>query len=283
MNSMASRGPVLTPLFAMLFACGCNGILGIEEMHFNPDATTGPDAGNNDGMGPPVLSDATVGDAPSPAFDGGSDALGATDGIAASDSMVEMDAPVAACTEDGSAGSVCGTVTYGSWSACSYGATCDNSGSRTRSVMTPTCAAGACSVVTTSQNDTSGCARNTNGTNCGTNEACNNGTCACAPACASKNCGPDGCGGSCGSCSGGNYYCDGTQTCQCTPNAGCVSGGGVGNVCGADDGCGGPCTCDGANGESCGTNNICCHNDTQYCFTNGDCCSNNCVGNACQG
>jgi hypothetical protein len=58
----------------------------------------------------------------------------------------------------------------------------------------------------------------------------------CAPKCGGKACGPDGCGGQCGSCAGTNATCDLTGKCQCTPYCG-------GRVCG-DDGCGGTCgTC----------------------------------------
>jgi hypothetical protein len=35
----------------------------------------------------------------------------------------------------------------------------------------------------------------------------------CQPDCASKNCGDDGCGGSCGDCLAGSEYCDPAQTC----------------------------------------------------------------------
>ncbi len=57
---------------------------------------------------------------------------------------------------------------------------------------------------------------------------------ACAPACGGRECGDDGCGGSCGTCSGGgtcsNGVCGGGS---CTPDC-------AGRECG-DDGCGGSC------------------------------------------
>ncbi|MEW6431281.1 MAG: hypothetical protein AB1730_07205 [Myxococcota bacterium] len=65
-------------------------------------------------------------------------------------------------------GQSCGTTQYGAWSACNYAATCDNSGSRTRSVTTFTCNAGTCGSNGSTETDTSGCARNTDGTECGT-------------------------------------------------------------------------------------------------------------------
>lgn len=62
---------------------------------------------------------------------------------------------------------------------------------------------------------------------------------ACAPDCAGKQCGPDGCGASCGTCGAG-------QTC----NAGLCEGGACAPACGGkqcgSDGCGGTCgTCGG--------------------------------------
>ena len=65
------------------------------------------------------------------------------------------------------------------------------------------------------------------------NHICANGVCECAPTCEGKECGDDGCGGSCGQCVGlPNHICvDGV--CECSPNC-------EGKVCGAD-GCGGTC------------------------------------------
>ncbi len=91
---------------------------------------------------------------------------------------------------------------------------------------------------------------------CGTGQLCDpvDGLCkpnpnACMPVCTGKVCGPDGCGGSCGACSG---TCDASGQCvgTCTPACG-------GKVCGPD-GCGGSCgtcssgTCDGS-GQCVGT------------------------------
>jgi GH25 family lysozyme M1 (1,4-beta-N-acetylmuramidase) len=61
---------------------------------------------------------------------------------------------------------------------------------------------------------------------------CTGGPCApCQPACDGKQCGDDGCGGSCGSCTGPSACTDGK--CLCAPSC-------HGKQCG-DDGCGGSC------------------------------------------
>eukprot|EP01117_Protostelium_nocturnum_P007487 TRINITY_DN2678_c0_g1_i3.p1 TRINITY_DN2678_c0_g1~~TRINITY_DN2678_c0_g1_i3.p1 ORF type:complete len:1126 (-),score=283.22 TRINITY_DN2678_c0_g1_i3:1037-4414(-) len=70
----------------------------------------------------------------------------------------------------------------------------------------------------------------------------------CTPSCSGKNCGFDGCGGSCGTCdSAGTCSSSGTcQTCQKNCN---------GKSCG-DDGCGGTCgIC--ASGDTCSTSGTC--------------------------
>lgn len=61
--------------------------------------------------------------------------------------------------------------------------------------------------------------------------ACQNGDCVCVPKCDGKECGPDGCGGSCGDCLPG-AGCQG-GICECIPNC-------TGKECG-DNGCGGSC------------------------------------------
>ena len=75
---------------------------------------------------------------------------------------------------------------------------------------------------------------------------CVNFHCSCQSNCAGKQCGDDGCGGSCGTCPGG-YVCQ-NGLCQCLPNCG-------GKQCGAD-GCGGTCgSCN--QGYHCTPNGIC--------------------------
>jgi hypothetical protein len=79
------------------------------------------------------------------------------------------------------------------------------------------------------------------GVTCLSGQACNpvNGQCGgtCIPACVGKSCGPDGCGLTCGTCSGATPVCDATGQCvaACTPSC-------SGTTCGPD-GCGGTCSC----------------------------------------
>lgn len=79
------------------------------------------------------------------------------------------------------------------------------------------------------------------GGSCGTcpqGQTCNSfGQCVssgCTPACAGKECGPDGCGGTCGTCPAGKV-CNAQGLCEATCTPSCV-----GKECG-DDGCGGSC------------------------------------------
>ncbi len=69
---------------------------------------------------------------------------------------------------------------------------------------------------------------------CLANEACVNNVCTCQPDCAGRECGDDGCGGTCApGCFGFDSCDDATGQCSCTPDC-------VGRECG-DDGCGGTC------------------------------------------
>lgn len=71
--------------------------------------------------------------------------------------------------------------------------------------------------------------------------------CGCVPQCAGKQCGDDGCGGSCGQCAAGRT-CSAAGVCQCAPSC-------TGRTCG-DDGCGGSCgTC--GNGQFCSPAGAC--------------------------
>lgn len=74
----------------------------------------------------------------------------------------------------------------------------------------------------------------------------------CPKACAGKECGPDGCGGTCGDCAQG-WVCNGGGLCElapldCVPNCG-------GRECGPN-GCGGSCGVCGSE-QVCGTNGTC--------------------------
>ena len=83
----------------------------------------------------------------------------------------------------------------------------------------------------------------------------------CTPSCEGKVCGPDGCGGECGTCDSG-FKCDDAGACQvCTPS--CLDEEGNTKVCG-DDGCGGSC------GE--------CEAETDVCGPDGQCYSASCAG-----
>jgi hypothetical protein len=117
------------------------------------------------------------------------------------------------------------------------------------------------------------CGPDGSGGSCGTCpgiQTCNgSGQCvACVPACTGKMCGPDGCLGSCGNCPP-MQTCDGNGQCVCTPSC-------LGKVCG-DDGCGGSCgTC--APGWLCGAGS--CSIDPNSCdpVSNMGCASpNQCV------
>ena len=89
------------------------------------------------------------------------------------------------------------------------------------------------------------CACDPGTTPCGANccapgQACHQGAC-CAPACAGKECGPDGCGGECSSCANG-WDCQ-TGICVCQPAC-------AGKECGLD-GCGGTCAPGCTGNENC--------------------------------
>jgi len=76
-----------------------------------------------------------------------------------------------------------------------------------------------------------------------------NGICTCQPACTGKSCGSDGCGKTCGTCTGPQDACVAGQ-CVCQPAC-------AGKVCG-DDGCGKPCgTCPGAQDACIGGQCVC--------------------------
>ncbi len=105
---------------------------------------------------------------------------------------------------------------------------------------------------------------------CAPGEACFQGQC-CTPDCAGRQCGDNGCGGSCGSCLGQDQ-CNASGICEpppCEPSC-------TGLECG-NDGCGGSC-------GSCGLYSACV-SGTCLCEFNcaGNCCAPNdkCVGGQC--
>ncbi|MGZ3455242.1 MAG: hypothetical protein ACXVEF_36905 [Polyangiales bacterium] len=162
-----------------------------------------------------------------------------------------------ACTRP-TDGSSCGTVTYGAWSACAgFSSTCDTAGTRTRSVLTPTCAGGTCTTVTTTETGT--CTRTTDGTSCQTTAY-----------------------GSWSTCGGFATACDstGSQSRSKTTYA-CASGACKGTA-GSESR---SCTRSVANGTGCGTGKYCCSggcyakNDKNHCSSCGIVCnSGSCVG-----
>jgi hypothetical protein len=135
---------------------------------------------------------------------------------------------------------------------------------------------GACVDLQTDEAHCGGC-----GLPCGPTEGCVGGGCVCVPDCWARECGSDGCGGSCGTCPGG-AGCRADGTCECLPSC-------SGRECGSD-GCGGTCPpgcsggwiCGGAglcqcSGTPCGT--ACCYVG-QVC-TGSSCCTPSCSGREC--
>ncbi len=124
---------------------------------------------------------------------------------------------------------------------------------------------------------------------CAANEDCRSGTCVCVPACTSRTCGPDGCGGTCPPGCGTGFTCSATGTCTCSGTvcgSACCSAGQVcnagacctpncaGRTCGPD-GCGGSCP------PGCGTGLTC--SATGTCTCSGTVCGAACcpAGDAC--
>jgi hypothetical protein len=96
-----------------------------------------------------------------------------------------------------------------------------------------------------------GCGRTTDCGGCDPGLTCDGGLCVpvCTPTCGGRECGDDGCGGSCGSCLDGRT-CDGDGRCVdgCTPAC-------TGRECGGD-GCGGSCgSC--PSGQTCTATGMC--------------------------
>lgn len=143
----------------------------------------------------------------------------------------------------GTSGISCGAgVSYGSWSGCGgFSGTCDETGTRTRSVTTYACGSGTCQSSTTTE--TGACSRNTNGTSCGstgyggwgacggfsntcdetgtrsrsmTTYTCGGGTCQSSTTSQSGSCSRSTSGNSCGSTAYGNWgACGGfSNTCD---------------------------------------------------------------------
>ncbi len=91
-------------------------------------------------------------------------------------------------------------------------------------------------------------------------------TCPCRPACSGRECGDDGCGGSCGNCPSGTRCVVESGQCECVPNC-------AGRECG-DNGCGGSC-------GSCEGSDVCDDGDCRPCEPN--CAGRECGDNGCGG
>ncbi len=70
------------------------------------------------------------------------------------------------CSRPSTDGNGCGSVTHGPWGTCVYDDACDNTGTQTRTVTTPTCSGGGCTNQMTTE--TRSCSRDTTGNSCGT-------------------------------------------------------------------------------------------------------------------
>ncbi|MFN8591776.1 MAG: pentapeptide repeat-containing protein [Thermomicrobiales bacterium] len=166
-------------------------------------------------------------------------------------------------------GTACCPTDLGSPLACSGPQDCAD-----QVCMTKSCLDGECeySVAISGSNPNDLC-----GTTCCGGECCPNATVCndlggcCAPSCGSKVCGPNGCGGSCGSCPQGTA-CDDNGECQptcssencpfgcCTPDGVCAAGDTV-QTCGTGGAacsvCGGTQTCEKQQCLACGTDCLC--------------------------
>ncbi len=100
---------------------------------------------------------------------------------------------------------------------------------------------------------------------CGPGHVCVEGSCECLPSCEGRDCGSDGCGGTCGTCEPGQA-CSLEGACVCQPDC-------MGKVCGSD-GCGGTC-------GGCATGLVC--SGAGLCVCVPDCASKACGADGCGG
>lgn len=120
------------------------------------------------------------------------------------------------------------------------------------------------------------------GAPCGSGKKCYQGACCFfATNCFGKECGPDGCGGVCGTCDGPQDECVVDQ-CVCQPacqdkNCGSDGCGGTCGACGQNEECGdGVCYCQGG---SVACDGSCCESE-DVCYQD-SCCSPDCAGKEC--
>ncbi len=146
---------------------------------------------------------------------------------------------------------------------CSAGYHCDNSGTCVANCVPETCN----SLGKDCGLWPDGCGLELNCGGCQTGYLCEDGVCtACQPNCSGLECGPDGCGGSCGNCGIDETCMDGYCMPSCTPD--CQY-----KECGSD-GCGGSCgSCSGRDTCVSGT----CLGESWQCQEMGQCILNNCT------
>ncbi|MFN8589876.1 MAG: pentapeptide repeat-containing protein [Thermomicrobiales bacterium] len=142
------------------------------------------------------------------------------------------------CCAPNCAGKQCGADGCGSGGTCGTcpdGLACNAEG---QCVCTPqSCGSGCCDSKGACQPGTTNQACGKNGETCaacGAGDTCQKQVCAtCIPDCAGKKCGPNGCGGSCGSCADGQVCLDGECICDARscPDGCCANGPGLPGVC----------------------------------------------------
>jgi hypothetical protein len=175
--------------------------------------------------------------------------------------------PVGLCCAPNCANRECGPDGCGgggTCGACPPGATCNPQSGQCRSSCGPqTCPTGCCQGGECEDGD-SGQACGTGGApcvKCGAGSRCQNQHCTCEPDCDNRDCGPDGCGGSCGTCATGQV-CDADDgECLCTarscPTGCCTIGSGKPGECRP----GNTLAACGTSGEECET----CDADDEVC------------------
>ena len=174
-----------------------------------------------------------------------------------------------ACTDDSCVGGACASTILGLY--CVLEGSCVPTGELNQTNLCEECAPGISQDAWTPLADGAGCgdgmacyqgaccnyAANCTGKDCGSDgcgggcgsctgpqDVCLSGLCTCIAECTGKECGADGCGDDCGVCPGPQDLCNESGLCECIPAC-------EGKVCGAD-GCGGSCgEC--ACGEECST------------------------------
>ncbi|MBN1772849.1 MAG: hypothetical protein JXB32_16380 [Deltaproteobacteria bacterium] len=179
----------------------------------------------------------------------------------------------ASCVDLNSSPDHCGACD----AACPAGEVCNEGHCAGSCVTGLTDCGGACVDLQTDEAHCGSCGRT-----CGAAEECVDGGCVCVPSCTGRECGPDGCGGTCPPGCTGGAGCRADGTCECVPSC-------TGRECGPD-GCGGTCPPGCSGGWICGAagrcecagtpcGSLCCYGG-QVC-TGGTCCTPACAGREC--